>query len=147
MNPSPLELHYYYTSGLSFSVNKDFKSSGPILPGDDLHIEVNVRDLKDPGQPQWLVTLAVRQSASEDQPYTFSVELEGYFSVTSTLYDKAGSEKLLRTNGAAILYGVAREMIRALTAHGPYMPAFLPSVGFRPSEPEASPTNTEAPAR
>jgi preprotein translocase subunit SecB len=147
MNPSPLELHYYYTSELSFSVNKDFKSKGSILPGDNLQIEVDVRDLKDDSQPQWLVTLIVRQHASEDQPYAFSVELEGYFSIFSSRFDEAGSEKLLRTNGAAILYGVAREMIRSLTAHGPYMPAFLPSVGFRPSEPEASPTNTEAPAR
>lgn len=146
MNPSPLDLHYYYTSSLSFSVNKDFKSKGPILPGENLHIEVDVRDLNDPGQPRWLVTLLVRQHASEEQPYSFSVELEGYFSV-SRHFDEAGTQKLLRTNGAAILYGVAREMIRSLTAHGPYMPAFLPSVGFRPAEPEASSPKSEAPTR
>lgn len=138
MNPSPLELHYYYTSGLSFSVNKEFKSQGPILSGDDLHIEVDVRDLQDHSQPQWLVTLLIRQHASEDQPYAFSVELEGYFSIPGSRYDATASEKLLRTNGASILYGVAREMIRSLTAQGPYMPAFLPSVSFRPVEPEAS---------
>ena len=88
-----------------------------------------MRDLKDNSQPQWLVTLIVRQHASEDQPYAFSVELEGYFSIFSSRFDEAGSEKLLRTNGAAVLYGVAREMIRSLTAHGPYLPAFrrLPS--------------------
>lgn len=146
MNPSPLDLHYYFTSSVSFSVNKDFKSSGPILPGDDLHIEVDVRDLNDPGQPQWLVTLLVRQHASEEQPYSFSIELEGYFSVIRRL-DEAETQKLLRTNGAAILYGVAREIIRSLTSQGPYMAAFLPSVGFRPPSPESTPTHAEAPAQ
>jgi len=44
---------------------------------------------------------------------------------------------VVRTNGPSMLYGVAREMARDLTARGPFPPQVLPSVSFIPDAPAA----------
>jgi preprotein translocase subunit SecB len=41
---------------------------------------------------------------------------------------------MLEVNGASMLYGAAREIVRAMTARGPYFQTVLPSVSFYPKK-------------
>ncbi|MCX6969248.1 MAG: protein-export chaperone SecB [Verrucomicrobia bacterium] len=135
MKPSPLDLHYYYVTELTFSVNKTFKAGeSSALEGGNLRIFPELRKSEDPkSEPEWIMTLRVQQLAADDQPYSFSLELVGYLSVSS-LVPEEKRELFLRANGASMLYGAAREIIRSVSAQGPYMPAILPSVSFYPAK-------------
>ena len=49
MKPSPLDLHYYYVTELTFSVNKTFKAGeGSALEGGNLRILPELRKSEDP---------------------------------------------------------------------------------------------------
>jgi preprotein translocase subunit SecB len=43
-------------------------------------------------------------------------------------------EKLLRVNGASILYSSAREFLITVTSRGPWAPMILPTISFLPVE-------------
>ena len=135
MKPSPLDLHYYYVTELTFSVNKTFKAGeGSALEGGNLRILPELRKSEDPeSEPEWIMTLRVQHLAADDQPYSFSLELVGHLSVSS-LVPEEKRELFLRANGASMLYGAAREIIRSVSAQGPYMHAILPSVSFYPAK-------------
>ena len=135
MKPSPLDLHYYYVTELTFFVNKTFKARGSsALDGANLRVVPDLRRSEVPdSEPEWIMSLQVQQLAADDQPYSFSVELVGHLSV-SPLVPEEKREHILRANGASMLYGAAREIIRSVSAQGPYMAAILPSVSFYPAK-------------
>ena len=62
-------------------------------------------------------------------PYTFAVSLQGVVlalpSLTGERLDRA-----IRANGPAMLFGSAREMIRAATGRGPHNAVIIPSTNF-----------------
>jgi preprotein translocase subunit SecB len=78
-------------------------------------------------------------AAEANVPYSFSLNLTGLFK-TSTSISEERVEKLVKTNGATILYGIAREMVRNLVGSGPCDGPILPSVSF--FESEAKPAET-----
>jgi preprotein translocase subunit SecB len=53
-------------------------------------------------------------------------------------------ERLVRTNGTSMLFGLLREVIRDTTARGPYTGVILPSTSFYQSEKESDPGATPA---
>lgn len=133
MQPSPLNLHFYYVTDLTFAVNPTFKSSGNVLPEDaDLRILTDVKRSDDPGsEAEWIVTLKVQQLAADNLPVSFLVETVGHFSAHPDL-DEEKRLKLLRQNGAAILFGSVREIVRSITGMGP-LHAAHPALLFIPA--------------
>ncbi len=49
---------------------------------------------------------------------------------------------MIKINGPSMLYGIAREVIRGVTARGPYFPILLPSATF--FEPAPQPDDSSA---
>jgi preprotein translocase subunit SecB len=143
MHPSPLQLEHYFVSDLHFSGNSAFVNGKPLeLKYDNLSVETSfLKDDKDASK--WQVTLRVghQPNANVNSPYSFIVEIIGFFfALPSYPHDK---ERLIKTNAPTILYGIAREFVRTVTASGHYHPGvLLPSVSFFEPLPKPAPTAT-----
>lgn len=130
MKTSPLQLEHYFVSDLHFAVNQAFDTTKKADLSDDQFV-VDAALLRDEKSPdKWQVTLRVKHqpTASANAPYSFTVEVVGFLHVLPTYaHDK---ERLVRTNGPTILYGIAREVIRNVTSSGPHRGVLIPSVSF-----------------
>jgi len=94
---------------------------------------------------RWQVTLRLKfqPPPAANPPCYFAVQFVGIVWTAPTLPpDRV--ESLVRTNGSSMLYGIARELVRDLSARGPFGPILLPSLSFlpdadRPDQPAPSP--------
>jgi preprotein translocase subunit SecB len=145
MNPSPLQLEQYFVTELHFSVNPTFDSTKSVeLKQDHFVVEAaSIRNEKSPDR--WQVTLRIKHQliAPVNTPYSFTVEIVGLFHINAAWpQDK---ERLVKTNGPSVLYGIGREIVRGLTLSGPYAGVLIPSVSFYESAPtEAAPASSQA---
>ena len=78
-------------------------------------------------------------------PYDFSLKVVGFFVCPET---KEGSEEHTRkiaphiyVQGSSLLYSLAMEYLRNITAAGPYGPFILPTYSFVPSDLKAGRNN------
>ena len=76
-------------------------------------------------------------------PYTFSVILQGI--VLALPGDPEGErlERAVKANAPAMLFGAAREMIRALTNRGPHRAIIIPSINFLPPAGQPTPAKNK----
>lgn len=153
MKIASLQLEWYFISDLHLTASKEFdRSKAAEVKYDNLSVDVECAAEKDNNR-KWQVTLRVKHQGTSDSnsPYAFSLEMVGFMQVLKT-YPEEMVEWLVRTNGPSMLFGVAREVLRDLTARGPHVTVFLPSVSFYESTnggPPAVPTPvaTSAPAQ
>lgn len=139
MKLSPLQLLEYFVADFHFTLNTRFD------PQKDLELKIEELDAtprceKHADNPfKWTVVLELKYqpSAETNTPYIFSIVLVGMFEVAKGFEDDL-VDRLVRTNGASVLYGIARELIREQTARGPDGPLILPTASFVPESP-ASP--------
>jgi preprotein translocase subunit SecB len=135
MRKSLLELIHYFITDLSISTNKAYDPEKEVkLELSDLNCVNEVHSVKNK-KSTWQISLRVQQetAAEKNSPYDFGIQLIGLFELDSNFpQDKA--ERFVTTNGTAMLYGAAREALRAGMAKGPYVPLLLPSVTFLPVE-------------
>lgn len=148
MTPSPLQLLDYWANSFRMEACPDFD------PGTDSSIDlgsISVRhtvkklddsDFETKGS-RWLVGLSIEQASTEaaNIPYTFSLVVQG---VVFALPGSLAGEKLARAvevNGPSMLFGVAREMIRAATGRGPYPAVIIPSTHFLGESKERKPSS------
>jgi preprotein translocase subunit SecB len=139
MAAPPLELLNYFLTELQFSANRQFDPSKPIEANRE-HFVCNPSFLSDPGNPRrYQVSLAVKHSPNEriNHPYTFALEIVGFFEVRDG-YPQEGLERMVRITAPSLLYGVAREVVRAATGRGPFLPVIIPTISF--FEPSIKPT-------
>lgn len=131
MKIASLQLEWYFISDLHLTANKEFDRSKPAeIKYENLTVDVECSADKDDNR-KWQVTVRVKHqgTANTNSPYTFSLEMVGFMRVAKT-YSEELVERLVRTNGPSMLFGVAREVLRDLTARGPHVTVFLPSVSF-----------------
>lgn len=134
MKPSPLILKGYAVLELQVTANLQFNPKAPIgLSPEDFRIRVDVSASPRPEEAQWQVVLQVQHVANpkRNHTYAFNLRMVGFLDVHPA-YSAEKRETLLRVNGASMLYGAAREVIRSATAHGPYPAILVPSVSFYP---------------
>lgn len=134
MKASPLTLHDYFVTDLTFSVNTSFDpQKDASLCFHDLSIERHLRP-EEQDSLKWQLTLRLRQQASPEKnsPYAFSLVLVGILEVSAACPEDK-RRRLVEVNGASMLFGAAREILRAVTSRGPYLQTILPSVSFYPS--------------
>lgn len=132
---TPLRLNDYFIPHLSYEPNFGFKDEkGMDLTADGISIEV---DIDEPSKrlDEWQVTLKVFHQISKkyNSPYSFQVEVVGFFSVDSK-YPKERVPWLIRTTASSILYCTAREALRNAMSSGPWRPVILPTVTFYTDE-------------
>ncbi len=131
MKPSLLQLKRYFVSEINLSVNKDFN------PGED--VKLDFEDLivlpefirSKSNTRQWEVSLRVQfQPGPEaNTPYYFMVEILSLFDLQKSVPDEK-MEPLVRTNCPAVLYSMAREILRSVMAQGPFPALLLPTGAF-----------------
>jgi preprotein translocase subunit SecB len=111
---------------------------------------VKLLDTPDPEKPgsQWLVGLSVEQGPCHEAniPYTFSVTLQGIVLALPGGPEGERLERAVKANAPAMLFGAAREMIRALTSRGPHRAIIIPSTSFLPPAGQPTPVKKK-PAR
>jgi preprotein translocase subunit SecB len=146
MKISPLQLEHYFVSDLHFSANRSFDpAKEPELTNDQFAVEaVSMRDKEKPAK--WQITLRIKHqpAVNTNAPYSFALEVVGFFEVAPA-FPQDRTERLVKTNGATMLYGIAREMVRDLTSRGPHPGLMLPSVSFFEAQPKPQPPANAAP--
>jgi len=148
MKQAPLQLIDYHASKLQVVANDNFNSSNPVDSGcDSIKVDLDVTlievDLQDKGSV-WQIKLNISQkSKATDIPYHFAILVTGLILAHPTLPEDR-LETIIKANGTALLFGVAREMIRNTTAMGPYEPVILPSTNFLPADPKKTVKKSKA---
>jgi len=126
----PLQLELHYFSKVMVEADPCFQ------PKDDedqlLRINTQVELMQHREDPlRWQVILNVKTEAPEGQTMPYKVDLQavGFFVVAPEV-EEVRRPKLVRANGAAILYSSAREFLLTITGRGPWPPVYLPTTNF-----------------
>ena len=138
MRPSSIELERYFVTDLNVSANPEFEegeSTG--LSIEDLSTEPECFSEKE-DKRHWMIHLKVKNTAKKESntPYYFSVTVVGFFKIHNVVSDENVGD-FAKINGASILYGTAREVLRNVMSMGPHGPILLPAVCFLDAVPEA----------
>jgi preprotein translocase subunit SecB len=128
---APLNLQRYFLTEVQLTPNASVDLGKAIeLNLEDFSVDTRVEQGAIPEVP-WQIILRIQHNADPKKNYTYNflVEIVGWFEVSSNVPEDKKAQ-LLEVNGSSMLYGVAREVVRSLTAQGPFMPINLPSVSF-----------------
>lgn len=138
MKLSPIQLEAYALTDLSCRANQEHKPDQAVsYREEDIVIDHNSeRDATDDRLWKSFLSVNIQPRAEANAPYCISVKLSGLVRALPQLESK-DIETLMKVNGASLLYGVAREVVRQVTSIGPYAPLLIPSVTFRPDPPAA----------
>lgn len=148
---APLQLSDYWLESIHVGTNPQFDPNREAeLEVDSMEVKSDVKLLKSDNQADvgtvWLVSLGIRQSIPEGKniPYEFSLEMCGFVAAHPSLIDEK-LERAVQVNGPSMLFGSAREILRAATGRGRYAPVIIPSTNFfqripaSPALPEPNP--------
>lgn len=141
MKPARISLIDYFATDLVLGTNHAFTPDQPVK-FEDKDFVVTPTVLKNENAPRdgqrWQVTLEIRHQPAPgvNFPYSYRVVLVGQFGVQDGVQSD-DEERFVRIQGASVLYGMAREIVRALTGRGPYRPVILPTVNFYEQKPAA----------
>lgn len=151
MTPAPLQLLDYWATTLRMEACPGYdpqKDTELDLDSIKVENEVKLLDSSESGKTgtQWLVGLSVEQGPCHEAniPYTFSVTLQGIVLALPGGPEGERLERAVKANAPAMLFGAAREMIRALTSRGPHRAIVIPSTNFLPPAVEPAPAKKKA---
>jgi preprotein translocase subunit SecB len=131
MKPSPIQLLDYFLTDLHVSANPKFDPKQEVpLRFEDFEVATDTTQSAEKKR-EWQVFLSLKHQAPAEAnvPYRFGAEILGEFLVLDG-YPEDRIERLVKTNGASMLYGILREVIRDATARGPHSGVVLPSTSF-----------------
>lgn len=139
MKPAPITLIEYFATELLLATNHSFQPDKPLQFGEnDLFVNVTTQhnDKAPKDGNRWQVSLEVRHQPGPQVnfPYSYRAVLIGQFGVAPSVQAQ-DEERMVKIQGASMLYSMAREIIRALTGRGPYRPVILPTVSFYEQKP------------
>lgn len=136
MIQASLQLIDYWTTSLHVDANPDFEPSKERELNCDLitvdHRVTRVTGETTEGQPsRWHVDLTIEQTIQPEQnaPYSFRIVMQGVV-IAHPRLSGAQLERAVAANGPAMLFGAAREVIRAATGRGPHAALLIPSTHF-----------------
>ncbi|WP_395734678.1 hypothetical protein [Prosthecobacter sp.] len=139
MKLSPLQLVRYLMPEVSCAANANHDPKRPADLSDEsfkAESRIHALESKNPEKyTSWSVELDLSQmpDVKANIPYQFSFKLVGLFQCNAQP-GNVSQEVFVRTNGSSILYGIARETLRSLTAVGPWGAVLLPTVSFYSEE-------------
>jgi preprotein translocase subunit SecB len=140
MKPAPIQLTDYFLTELHLSANPKFDSKQEVpIQFKDFQVVFEATSNSD-DKRNWQLSLKLQHQppAEANVPYRFSAEMVGFFIVHPT-YPAHLVERLVKTNGASMLFGALREIIREATARGPYAAVVLPSTSFYEPQDKSGP--------
>jgi len=150
MKPSALQLVRYLVTDISCTANPNFKPDKELDSTFEQYlVDVKFNPLektKDFQGHPWSVELGITQKLKEGQnfPYGFRICVIGVFALQEGVLPGDKEVELVRTNGSSMLYGVAREHIRAITAAGPWGAIIIPTMSFYDNKESASKAAAES---
>jgi len=136
MKPSPLQLLRYLVTDISCRAIPNFDAAKAIEGAfEQYSVDVKVVSLPataDTAGHPWSAEMLVTQQFKEGKnfPYEFRIALVGMFAFQDGALQSEKEANFVRVNGCSMLYGIAREHIRALTAAGPWGAIIIPAMSF-----------------
>jgi preprotein translocase subunit SecB len=131
MRAAQISLTNYFVSELQFSANAAFNPGAlTAVEIEDLQVVHDIAS-KTEDRRSWQVKLRVglNAPAERNMPCTFLVEIIGFVHVAESVSEDH-IERLATINGLALVFSAAREVVRAVTARGPFKSVLLPTVTF-----------------
>lgn len=95
------------------------------------------------------IDLLIKQEALEGKnlPYSYELHMVGFIEAHPD-FPKDKLQRAVEINGPSMLFGAAREILRAATGRGPYGPVLIPSTTFfKQAEASASQNSPKKTAR
>lgn len=132
MELAPLQLLDYFVHSIQVEASPGFDSSkDPDLDFDSLHVEQSCAPVPDQGTHRFTLQMSIIQKLvpGKNIPYSYEIQLVGSVMV----HPKFPADKIQRAvevNGPSMLFGAAREILRAATGRGPYGQVLIPSTTF-----------------
>jgi len=148
MKQAPLQLQDYWVDFIQVRANTQYD---PLVPPDldlgSIEIKADVwqhlTELDETRGTSWFVRLQIHQAIPEglNIPYEFALDITGSIAVHPSFTGEQ-LERSIEVNGPSMLFGAAREIIRAATGRGPHAPIIIPSANFF----QRLPTSEKTPA-
>ena len=136
MKQAPLQLLDYWVDYIQVRTNQNFDPAKPEeLEIASIELQSKVVQIKHDKSEEtgtdWLVSLRIEQPLSENQniPYSYTLQIEGLVTVHPK-FQGSELERQIQVNGPSMLFGSAREIIRAETGRGRFAPIIIPSTNF-----------------
>ena len=126
MNPSPLQLERHFFTKVRLEANPKGKPGA----ANELGCEVEIgKALDDAKRFQVTLRLKLLPGPGGEACYAGEIHAVGLFRVLAG-WPPEQDLTLVETNGPALLYGAARELLCNLTARGPWPQVVLTSISF-----------------
>ena len=133
MKPAPISLLDYFATDIALNANPAFDAARPLelRTGDFAATPTVLHSPVDNTERRWQVALEIKQLVGEgvNYPYAYRLVLVGFFRVEMGVPSEH-EERTVRIHGASVLYGMAREIVRAFTGRGPHRAVLIPTVSF-----------------
>lgn len=133
---TPLTVVDYFFPFVQVSADPEFAKEEEQEPSIEYKTKISIDSAPDNDVYQVSLEItAMPENENEKIPYAIHLIAIGLFRVDENWDDK---NKLLRVNGASILYSAAREFLITISSRGPWPPAVLPTTSFLPPEKKES---------
>jgi preprotein translocase subunit SecB len=138
MLQSPVNLEHYHLTRIEITPVEGWLSSEsslyPEFSGAEFGAEINIAEINGervPNPPAYTITIHLncKPKSENSFPYQFKIGATGFISYRG---NKTGDERidLVTINGCALVYGILRDTIYALTMRLQNGPIMLPTVTF-----------------
>jgi len=132
MNPSPLQLERHFFTKVLIEAS----SNGKLGTANQVSCEVEIgQALEEAKRFQVILRLKLSSTPDGEACYTGEIHVVGLFQVLEG-WPAEKALSLVESNGPALLYGAARELLCNLTSRGPWPQVVLGSVSFIPAKTE-----------
>lgn len=132
MKLAPLQLRDYFVLSIHVEALADYDAGKEQdLDVANLVVTESCVPAGDDKPHQFLIDLVIKQEALEGKnlPYSYELHMVGFIEVSPN-FPKDKLQRVVETNGPSMLFGAAREILRAATGRGPYGPVLIPSTTF-----------------
>ena len=138
MELAPLQLSDYFVHSIHVEAVPDYDAEQPAdLDADALTVEKKCIPPAEDSPRRYGINLTIKQGEvkGKNLPYTYELRMFGFIDVIPDDLDADRMQRLVEINGPSMLFGAAREILRAATGRGPYGPVLIPSTTFyKPSK-------------
>jgi preprotein translocase subunit SecB len=145
MKLAPLQLTDYFVLSIHVEALADYNAGKEQdLDVANLQVTENCAPAGEDKPNRFLVDLIIKQEALESKnlPYSYELHMIGFIEVSPN-FPEDRVQRAVETNGPSMLFGAAREILRAATGRGPYGPVLIPSTTFfKPSAVISTPPPT-----
>lgn len=132
MKLAPLQLTDYFVHSLRVEALVDYDpAKEQDLDIASLQVTENCFRSNGDHPNRFAIDLVIKQDSLERKnlPYAYELHMVGFIEVCPG-FPEDKLQRAVETNGPSMLFGAAREILRAATGRGPYGPVLIPSTTF-----------------